>query len=184
MIIILSAPSGGGKSSIANKLVALDSNIIKSISITTRPPRPGEKEGQDYFFSSEKQLADQDLLESAQIYGNLYGTPKKFVLEQLQMGKDVLFDIDWQGAKQIITKMPNTNILTIFLMPPSMQELEKRLRSRQQDNESTIQQRLKSAEIEMSNNKYYKHVLINDDFDKTISQILTLIKEYRRLNKL
>lgn len=182
MIIILSAPSGGGKSSIANKLVTLDSNIIKSISITTRPPRPGEQEGRDYFFTSAKQLTNQDLLESAQIHGNFYGTPKTFVLEQLQMGKDVLFDIDWQGASQIIAKMPNTTILTIFLMPPSMQELEKRLRSRKQDDENTIQQRLKSAEIEISHNKYYKHILINDEFDKTISQIFTLIKEYR-LNK-
>lgn len=184
MIIILSAPSGGGKSSIANKLVALDNNIIKSVSITTRPPRTKEQEGKDYFFSSAKEIIAQDLLESAQIYGNLYGTPKKFVLEQLDMGKDVLFDIDWQGAKQIIAKMPNTPILTIFLMPPSIQELEKRLRHRQQDNEDTIQHRLQSAKREMADSKHYKHVLINDDFDKTISQILILIREYRRLNKL
>lgn len=184
MIIILSAPSGGGKSSIANKLVTLDSNIIKSVSITTRSPRSHEQEGQDYFFIAEEGLVSQDLLESAQIYGNIYATPKQFVLDQLKMSKDVLFDIDWQGAKQIIAKMPNTPILTIFLMPPSMQELEKRLRSRQQDSEDTIQRRLKSAEREMANSQHYKHVVVNDDFDKTISHILTLIREYRILNKL
>ena len=184
MIIILSAPSGGGKSSIANKLVTLDGNIIKSVSITTRPPRSEEQEGRDYFFISQEQLANQDLLESAQIYGNIYATPKQFVLKQLNMGKDVLFDIDWQGAKQIIAKMPNTPILTIFLMPPSMQELEKRLRSRQQDSEDTMQRRLQSAEREMANSQHYKYVVVNDDFDKTISHILTLIREYRALNKL
>lgn len=184
MIIILSAPSGGGKSSIANKLVAVDDNIIKSVSITTRAPRPEEQEGQDYFFIEKKQLVNQDLLESAQIYGNIYATPKRFVLEQLKMGKDVLFDIDWQGAKQIIAKMPDTTILTIFLMPPSMQELEKRLRSRQQDSEDAIQRRLQSAEREMADSRHYKHVVVNDDFDQTISHILNLIKEYRALNKL
>jgi guanylate kinase len=184
MIIILSAPSGGGKSSIANKLVTIDGNIIKSVSITTRSPRSEEQEGRDYFFISKEQLANQDLLERAQIYDNIYATPKQFVLEQLKMGKDVLFDIDWQGAKQIIAKMPNTPILTIFLMPPSMQELEKRLRSRQQDSEDTMQRRLQSAEREMANSQHYKHVVVNDDFDKTISHILKLIREYRALNKL
>ncbi|MCP5369140.1 MAG: guanylate kinase [Rickettsiaceae bacterium] len=182
MIIILSSPSGGGKSSIADKLVTIDDNIIKSISVTTRTPRPQEQEGRDYFFISKEQLSQQDLIESAKIYGNFYGTPKKFVIEQLKKGKDVLFDIDWQGAKQIIARMPHVKILTIFLMPPSMQELEKRLRARNQDDNQAIQRRLKSAVLEISNNKYYNHVLVNDDFDKTVLQILTLIKQYRNLS--
>ena len=133
IMLVLSSPSGAGKTTIATKTRELEPDLIPSISVTTRPCRPGEQDGQDYFFVTQEQFHELikrgDLLEHAQVFGNNYGTPKKQVLEALTTGKDVIFDIDWQGTQQL-AQLARTDLISIFILPPSTQELERRLRSR------------------------------------------------------
>lgn len=182
MVIILSAPSGGGKSSIARALLQQDSKLVLSVSVTTRSPRPGEVDGGDYYFTSEEtfnSMVDKgDFLEFATIYGNLYGTKKQFVEDRLSEGYDVLFDIDYQGARQIMDQMPGQT-LSIFINPPSIQILFERLNSRRQDDQKTIDLRMKMAKKEMEDAKHYDHMVINDKFDDAVGEIMSIIRSAR-----
>ncbi len=183
MMIILSAPSGGGKTSIAKKLLEEDANLSLSISATTRKARPGEQEATDYFFMEradlETMIADEQLLEHAEIYNNLYGTPKNYVEKTLATGQDLLFDIDSQGAYQIMDKMPE-KVLSIFIVPPNIATLRKRLEARGQDDAETLNLRMKLAQEEMEHAKNYHHVIVNDDFNKAVNEIQTIITKERK----
>lgn len=179
-IIILSAPSGGGKSSLAEMLLQNNPNITLSVSATTRSPRPGEQNGVHYFFKTQDEFAlmqkEGQFLESAQIYDNYYGTPRQFVEQQLERGLDVLFDIDYQGAYQIMDKMPG-RVVSIFVVPPSLDVLRDRLLKRGQDGEDEIDKRLALAEEEISEAKNYDHVVVNEDFTKALKEIENIIKK-------
>ncbi|PCJ23552.1 MAG: guanylate kinase [Rickettsiales bacterium] len=183
MIVILSAPSGGGKSSIAQKLLAQDENLSLSISVTTRAPRASESDGVDYFFKTREEFqnmmnADM-MLESAEIYGNLYGTPVQHVESTLAQGTDVLFDIDSQGAYQIAEKMKD-RIVSIFIIPPSIEALRARLESRAQDDKATIDKRMKLAKDEMEHAKNYDYMVVNDDFNQAVTEIQQIIHTQRK----
>ena len=178
MIIILSAPSGCGKSSIAKKLLETDTNLVLSISATTRQPRPREIDGVHYFFKTKNDFKKLDYLESAEIYSNFYGTPREFVEKELLKGRDVLFDIDFQGAYQIM-KTAKAKIVSIFILPPNIETLRKRMTDREQDDQSVIEARLKKAKSEMEHAKNYDYIVINDDFDQAVKEIQTIILSQR-----
>ncbi len=178
MIIILSAPSGCGKSSIAKKLLETDANLVLSISATTRQPRPREIDGVHYFFKTKSDFKKLDLLEYAEIYNNFYGTPREFVEKELLKGKDVLFDIDFQGAYQIM-KTAKAKIVSIFILPPNIEILRKRMTDRGQDDQSVIEARLKKAKSEIEHAKNYDYIVINDDFDQAVKEIQTIILSQR-----
>ena len=178
MIIILSAPSGCGKSSIAKKLLETDTNLVLSISATTRQPRPREIDGVHYFFKTKNDFKELDLLESAEIYSNFYGTPRDFVEKELLKGRDVLFDIDFQGAYQIM-KTAKAKIVSIFILPPNIETLRKRMIDRSQDDQSVIEARLEKAQSEMDHAKNYDYIVINDDFDQAVKEIQTIILSQR-----
>ncbi|ABE04215.1 guanylate kinase [Rickettsia bellii] len=182
LIIILSSPSGAGKSSLAKALLEIDHNLRLSISATTRKPRPNEQDGVNYYFKTkvefEKLVKQNQFLEHAKIYDNYYGTPKKHVENLLNQGLDVLFDIDWQGARSI--KQNAVNAVSIFILPPNLEVLEQRLRNRAADNEEAIQLRMASAQAEISHSNEYDHIITNDDFNDTIQQIHTIILQERK----
>jgi guanylate kinase len=178
MIIILSAPSGCGKSSIAKKLLETDTNLVLSISVTTRQPRPREIDGVHYFFKTKNDFKKLDYLESAEIYSNFYGTPREFVEKELLKGRDVLFDIDFQGAYQIM-KTAKAKIVSIFILPPNIETLRKRMIDRGQDDQSVIEARLKKAKSEIEHAKNYDYIVINDDFDQAVKEIQTIILSQR-----
>ncbi len=186
MILILSAPSGGGKTSVAKKLLDQDKNLQLSISATTRKARSGEFEGVHYFFKNRTefiQMSKQnEFLEQAEIYGNFYGTPIKPVEEILSQGVDVLFDIDFQGAYQIMQKLPD-QVVSIFIKPPNIQALKNRLQLRAQDSQNVIDQRLNQAEKEIAEAKNYEYVVINDDFDQAVEEIRHIITKERQKRK-
>ena len=176
--IILSSPSGGGKSSLAKALIAMDSKLIMSISATTRKPRPNDIEGINYFFKSRddfmKMVNNGELLEYSEIYDNLYGIPREFIELQINQANNVLFDIDSQGAYKLKNILSNS-VISIFILPPSLQELRNRLVSRNQDDQKEIDRRMNLAAIEIAEAKNYDYVVINDDFSKTVNQIYNLI---------
>ena len=185
LIIILSAPSGGGKSSIAKEIIKRDKNIILSISATTRPARPEEIENQHYFFKTLEEFnfskKKNEFLETAQIYDNYYGTPKNFILETLEKNIDILFDIEYNGAAQIKKSMPKQTI-SIFIAPPSIDILKERLVARNQDHPDIIEKRIKLAQDEMQHADKYDYLVINDKFEQAILEIQEIIKK-ERLNK-
>jgi guanylate kinase len=172
-VLIVAAPSGAGKSSLVNAVLALESQIRLSISSTTRPPRPGESEGEHYHFVSraefDRQLAADAFLEHAQVHGNCYGTARAAVEPLLEQGIDVLLEIDWQGARQVRSRLPDA--LSVFIFPPSRAELERRLRSRGQDAEEVIARRLAAAHEEMSHYHEFDYLLVNDDFDTAVQEL-------------
>ncbi len=180
MIVILSAPSGGGKTSISKRILDDNENIMLSISVTTRNPRPDEKEAIDYFFKTTEEFQKlknaDEFLEYAEVYGNLYGTPKKYVNEVLANGNDVLFDIDHQGAQQIKQKLSD-QVVSIFIVPPSIEELRVRLESRGQDSDDDIEKRLKLAAEVISHSNNYDYVVVNDDFEQAVKEIQKIIKK-------
>ncbi|WP_342225271.1 guanylate kinase [Rickettsia endosymbiont of Urophora cardui] len=182
LIIILSSPSGAGKSSLAKALLEIDNNLRLSISATTRKPRPNEQDGVNYYFKTkvefEKLVKQNQFLEYAKIYDHYYGTPKKHVENLLNQGLDVLFDIDWQGARSI--KQNAVNAVSIFILPPNLEVLEQRLRNRAADNEEAIQLRMASAQAEISHANEYDHIITNDDFNDTLQQIHTIILQERK----
>lgn len=182
IMIILSAPSGGGKSSIAQKLLQQDTKLSLSISTTTRQPRPGESEGVHYFFKNrdefEQMIKENQFLEYAEIYGNLYGTSLKAVENKLSQNLDVLFDIDYQGARQIMDHTPD-QVLSIFIKPPSLDVLKDRMKARGQDSDAIIEKRFELAKEEMECAKYYDHIVINDDFDRAVGEIQKIIIDAR-----
>ncbi|CRL09843.1 guanylate kinase [Phaeobacter italicus] len=183
LLIILSSPSGAGKSTLAKRLRAWDPSIQFSVSATTRDPRPGEVNGQDYHFISTDQfktdVTNGDMLEHAHVFGNFYGSPKGPVQGAIDAGQDVLFDIDWQGAQQIRNSDLGQHTLSIFLLPPSIHELRRRLESRAQDDAETISRRMQKSWDEISHWGSYDHVLINDDLDATEEQLKTIITATR-----
>ena len=183
-LIIISSPSGAGKSTLCRKIIEQDHKIKLSISATTRQKRPAEIDGKDYFFISKKKfnsmVKNAEFIERACVFGNFYGTPKKMVEDELSDSNDVLFDIDWQGAEQLIKNYGKKNILTIFILPPSIEVLYQRLKSRAQDSEQIILQRMEMAKNEMvhCDNKY-DYILINDDLKTTYNKIKIIIESFR-----
>ena len=179
LMLILSSPSGAGKTTLSRKLLEReqDGGLVMSVSVTTRKPRPGEVNGKDYFFvSHEKYLdmaASNQFLEHAQVFENHYGTPVDFVSKHIHQGRDVLFDIDWQGTKQLKAKA-REDVVSIFILPPSMDELHRRLKSRAQDSDEVVAKRMSKATSEISHWAEYDYVLINKDIDATLSNIITI----------
>jgi guanylate kinase len=179
-LIIISSPSGAGKTSICKLLLQENKNLIASISATTRPRRPKEIEGQDYFFISQevfqKMVENNEFAENAEIFRNLYGTPKKFISDQISNNKKILFDIDWQGARSLFKLYGKKNITSIFILPPSMEELRRRLQNRRQDSVEVIENRMKMAQREMSHQDEYDHIIINESLEKAVKEIRECLK--------
>lgn len=179
ILVVLSSPSGAGKTSLSQKLLEHHPNFSLSVSVTTRAPRPGEQEGREYYFRSIadfQQMIDQEaFLEYAQVFGHYYGTLRAPIEQDLMDQKDVLFDIDWQGTQQMHQSIPD-DIVSIFILPPSLKALEERLRTRGQDSEAVIAERMAQANAEMSHWPEYGYVLINDDFERTLQQILSIVR--------
>ena len=183
LLIILSSPSGAGKSTLAKRLMDWDPSLEFSVSATTREPRPGEEHGREYFFLNEKafkqQAIDGEMLEHAHVFGNFYGSPAGPVKETIDSGQDVLFDVDWQGEIQIRNSDLGKHALSIFILPPSIRELRRRLESRAQDSEDVIGKRMLKSWDEISHWGYYDYVLINDDLDETEERLKTIVKAER-----
>jgi guanylate kinase len=182
LMFVLSSPSGAGKTTLTRKLLELDRNIRLSISVTTRPKRPGEREGVHYFFAApDKFHAMRDkgeLLEWAEVFGSFYATPKAPVEKALKEGRDVLFDIDWQGTQQLREKARD-DLVSIFVLPPSAPELKRRLHTRAQDSEATIKKRMAMAADEISHWAEYDYVLVNDDFDACLEELQAILAAER-----
>ena len=172
-LYIISAPSGAGKTSLVHQLIERDNKITVSVSSTTRPMREGEKDGVNYFFLSvdafEERIAQNDFLEHANVFGNYYGTSKSIVEELLAKDKDVILEIDWQGAEQVRKIMPNTQ--SIFILPPSPEELERRLRSRATDSDEVIAKRLAESVNEMSHYPEFDYIVINNHFQTALEEL-------------
>lgn len=182
-LIIISSPSGAGKSTICKMIVQNDPLIQLSISATTRAKRPNEINGQHYFFVSQENFLalkkQNGFLEDAEVFENFYGTPISPVQDALNKGHCVLFDIDWQGARQIREKFSKNEIVSIFILPPSLQELERRLRARAQDPEDVVQSRMKKALSEISHFNEYDYLIINDDLNNSYQKIRSIIEAKR-----
>lgn len=182
-LIILSSPSGAGKSTLCSMTIQNDPLIKLSISATTRTKRQKEIDGQDYYFVSKEEFSNMqnnnEFLEDAKVFENYYGTPKKLVDESLNNGHCVMFDIDWQGARKIKEKYQPSDIVSIFIMPPSLQELERRLRARAQDPENIVLKRMDEAKSEISHYDEYDFVLVNDDLNNTYQKIKSIIEAKR-----
>jgi guanylate kinase len=183
LLIILSSPSGAGKSTLAARLRDWDDDIVFSVSGTTRAARKGEVDGEDYNFVTEtafkSMVSRGEMLEHAHVFGHFYGSPQRPVEVAINAGRDVLFDIDWQGAQQIRNSNLGTNTLSIFLLPPSITELHRRLVSRGQDSTAVIEKRMRKSWDEISRWDSYDFVLINDDLDVTEAQLKTIISATR-----
>ena len=182
VMLVLSSPSGAGKTTLSRKLLAQDDRITMSVSVTTRPPRPGEVNGKDYFFvdvATFQRMRDEgELLEHATVFGNLYGTPRKAVEEALSAGRDVLFDIDWQGTQQL-DQSAQQDLVKVFLLPPSAADLEKRLRTRAQDSDDVVHQRMSKASDEISHFTEYDYILINQDVDDSLGKLVSILQAER-----
>ncbi len=183
LLIILSSPSGAGKSTLAKRLMVWDETLRFSVSSTTRAPREGEVDGKDYFFVTvedfQRQVADQGMLEHARVFENYYGSPIAPVQTAVEAGRDVLFDIDWQGAQQISNSVMRDNVLSIFILPPSIPELRRRLEGRGQDSAEVIEKRMQKSWDEISHWDGYDYVLVNDDLDATEEKLKTIISAER-----
>jgi guanylate kinase len=183
LLIILSSPSGAGKSTLATRLREWDSSLRFSVSATTRAPRDGEVDGEDYYFLSEdtfkRQVAEGGMLEHAHVFGNFYGSPKDPVQQAISAGRDVLFDVDWQGEVQIRNSDLAPHALSIFLLPPSIPELRARLEKRGKDSADVIAGRMEKSWAEISHWGYYDFVLVNDDLDATFEKLKTIIEATR-----
>lgn len=188
LMFVLSSPSGAGKTTLSRRLLEkyqtapVHETIMMSVSVTTRPMRPGETHGKDYFFVSPAKFHDMstrgDLLEYARVFENQYGTPAAFVRDHISKGVDVLFDIDWQGTRQL-TEKSRSDLVSVFILPPSMEELERRLRERAQDSEEVVRKRMQKAKSEISHWREYDYVLINQDLEETLAKIDTILKAER-----
>jgi len=180
-VIIVSAPSGAGKTSLVGKLIELDPVTRKSVSYTTRQRRPGEQDGSDYHFVSkdsfETMLEAGEFLESAQVHGNMYGTGQKWLEEQRRQGRDIVLEIDWQGAMQVRTLMPEA--IGVFVLPPSIDALRGRLTKRAQDSGEVIARRLAAARSEVSHVHEFDYVIINDEFDTAVQDLISIVRSTR-----
>lgn len=183
LLLILSSPSGAGKSTLARRLMDWDSSLRFSVSATTRAPRPGEEDGREYYFKTRQEfealVASGEMLEHAEVFGNFYGSPKGPVDQAMAEGRDTLFDIDWQGGQQIRSSALGRDVVSIFVLPPSIAELERRLRGRGQDSEDIIAGRMAKSRDEISHWAEYDYVLVNDDLDRTFEALLTILKAER-----
>ena len=182
LLLVMSSPSGAGKTTLSRRLLAADPGITLSVSVTTRAPRPGEVNGRDYHFITHEDFArlrDRgDLLEYAEVFGNFYGTPKRPVADALLAGHDVLFDIDWQGTQQLGAAM-GEDLVRIFILPPTADELRERLIRRAQDSSSTVAKRMAKAADEISHWPEYDYVIVNDDVDRASAEIDAILTAER-----
>lgn len=182
LMFILSSPSGAGKTTMARKLLAAEANLSMSVSVTTRPIREGEVEGRDYFFTEREEfdlMVEQNaFLEWAEVFGNCYGTPRAQIETGLAAGKDFLFDVDWQGAQQL-KQEAGTDVVSLFLLPPAIADLEKRLRSRGTDSEEVVTSRMARAHHEISHWDAYDYVVINDDIEACYAQVKSILQAER-----
>ena len=177
-MIVLSSPSGAGKTSLSRKLLEKNKNLFLSISFTTRPPRPLEVNESDYFFVSDEKFIEMlnkdEFLEHAKVFDFYYGTPKKPIMNALKSGKDILLDIDWQGTQQIMNSVQD-DLVKIFVLPPSAKELEKRLLKRNQDADETVKKRMSKASNEISHYAEYDYIIMNEDFDESLKKINSIL---------
>ncbi len=182
LLFVLSSPSGAGKSTLASMLLQADEEIAMSVSVTTRPKRPGEEHGKDYYFVNgeqfEEMVADNSFLEYATVFGNRYGTPAVPVNQSLEEGQDVLFDIDWQGTQQLYQRA-GQDVVRVFILPPSLKELRNRLESRNTDASEIIENRMQRAASEISHWDGYDYVLINDDLDACFAKVKQILATER-----
>jgi len=188
LMLVLSSPSGAGKTTLSRRLLERYRNaephetIVMSVSVTTRKMRPGEVDAKDYFFvdnaAYERLVAEDALLEYARVFDHHYGTPAAFVRDHIGKGVDVLFDIDWQGTRQLVARNRD-DLVSIFILPPSMRELEHRLKARAQDSAEVVSKRMSKAAAEISHWQEYDYVLINQDLDQTLEKIDTVLKAER-----
>lgn len=183
LLVILSSPSGAGKSTLARRLMDWDPSLRFSVSATTRRPRPGEVEGEHYYFRARDQfqamVAAGEMLEHAEVFGNLYGTPRTPVEEAMRAGRDTLFDVDWQGGQQIRASALGAHVVSIFVLPPSLAELERRLISRQQDAAEVIAARMQKSRDEISHWAEYDYVIVNEDIDDSAQALKTILTAER-----
>ena len=177
LMLVLSSPSGAGKTSICRKLIEIENDLVMSISYTTRKKRKSETNGIDYFFVSgnefEKLKNNDFFIEYAKVFDNWYGTPKKIVTDYMQDGVDVVFDIDWQGAQKLYN-FSSTDVVSIFILPPTNDELSKRLKNRAEDSRDTVSLRMSMAKAEISHWIEYDYVLINENLDECVREVLTI----------
>ena len=183
LLLILSSPSGAGKSTLARRLMEWDPSLRFSVSATTRAPRPGEVDGREYYFKSrpdfEAMVAAGEMLEHAEVFGNFYGSPKGPVEVAMTEGRDTLFDIDWQGGQQIRNSALGRDVVSVFVLPPSIAELERRLRGRAQDSDEVIAGRMAKSQSEISHWAEYDYVIVNNDIDTAFKDLLTILQAER-----
>ena len=182
LMLVLSSPSGAGKSTISRALLAREQRLLLSVSATTRQKRPGEVEGVDYYFVTQgrfrEMVKQNEMLEHATVFENLYGTPREPVEDSLNRGEDVLFDIDWQGTQQVAAKAPN-DIVRVFILPPSLSELERRLFARAQDSAAVVRKRMAKAADEMSHWPEYDYIIINHDIEQSVADVQAILRAER-----
>jgi guanylate kinase len=182
LLMVLSSPSGAGKTTLARKLVEADAEIAMSVSVTTRPPRPGETDGRDYHFIDDKRFVRMreggELLEWARVFDNFYGTPRAPVEAAIKGGRDILFDIDWQGAQQLSEKMKH-DVVRVFILPPSVTALERRLQTRAQDSVEVVRRRMEAASAEISHWPEYDYVIVNADIDGSLAGLKAILTAER-----
>ncbi|BET35312.1 MULTISPECIES: guanylate kinase [Wolbachia] len=180
ILLILSSPSGAGKTTISEKLLEQSTDLVMSVSMTTRKPRPGEVNGKDYFFVTEEKFHELckagQMLEYAKVFENFYGIPKDFIEQNLSSGISVLLNIDWQGAFHLF-EILREKVVSVFILPPSMEELRLRLQRRNSDDEIEIERRLAEAQKEISKSNKYDYVIINDDLDKSVEEIKSILSK-------
>jgi len=190
LMFVLSSPSGTGKTTLSRRLLQSETQVAMSVSVTTRAKRPGEIDGKDYYFITdaafEQMVRDGELLEHATVFDHKYGTPKAHVLRELAAGRDVLFDIDWQGTHQL-REHNRADLVSVFLLPPSLPELERRLKTRAQDSDEVVAKRMAKAVDEISHWEEYDYVVVNTDIDKALEHIRRILyaerfKRWRQLD--
>ncbi|MGB5093780.1 MAG: guanylate kinase [Parvibaculum sp.] len=178
LMLVLSSPSGAGKTTLSRRLLEGDNMITMSVSATTRPPRPGEQHGRDYYFLSTEDFGimrnRDEFLEHAKVFSNYYGTPAKPVLDALDAGRDVLFDIDWQGTQQL-DEHAKEDLVKVFILPPSAQDLERRLKTRAQDSAAIVAERMAKASEEISHYQEYDYIIINENVDQALSELRSIL---------
>ena len=183
LMLVLSSPSGAGKTSICKKVLEKDKKIVMSISYTTRPKRKSEKDGHDYFFTSKKKFdklkESSFFVESANVFDHFYGTPKEFIKKNLMKGMDVLFDIDWQGAQKLSDYSKN-DVVSVFILPPDNKTLLERLKKRNEDSDDIVNKRMSKAKSEISHWIEYDYLIINESLEKSTNEVLTILNAERK----